>query len=114
MENLNDLDIEKLKRIEYESQLDKFLKKDKVQLLLPNVRGASEELKNDIRTLALDEIDKELGIETLIRLKDICEYFISKKSNRRRSYDNDPTRQIYDKFTRYEEQLKRMEMLLQE
>jgi hypothetical protein len=114
MENLNDFDIEKLKRLQYESQLDRFLKKDKVQLLFPNVRGASEELKNHIRILALDKIDKGLGVETLTRLKDICEYFISKKSNRRKSYDNDPTRQIYDKFTRYEEQLKQIEILLQE
>lgn len=114
MENLNDFDIDKLKRLQYENQLDRFLKKNKVQLLFPNVRGASEELKNDIQILALDKIDKALGVETLNRLKVICEYFISKKSNRRKSYDNNLAHQIYDKFTRYEKQLKQIEKLLNE
>ncbi|MDQ1772358.1 hypothetical protein GQR60_17140 [Labilibaculum sp. A4] len=111
---LNDKD--KIQRIIYEDQLRRFLKKDLIGLMFPNVRGASQELKDDIRTLALGEISKDIGIEKLKRLKDICEYFISQKSIRRKSYDapDSKTKIVIDKFTRYEESLAQIEVLLRD
>ena len=116
MKGLTELDMQKLDRMSYESKLDRFLKRSPIELMFPNVRGASIELNDDMKTLGLGKFDKSLGVEKLTRLRDICKYFISKKSNRRKSYDspNSKTKIVKDKFTVYEEYLKQIEELLKD
>lgn len=110
--NLSKEDLDKFKRYQYESFLDRYLKMNKVSILTSSVRGAPEQLKEDMRKLAIDQIGEELDMETLLRLKDICEYMVLQKSNRRHASDKEPNRFIFDKFSRYEEQLKQIDLLL--
>jgi hypothetical protein len=113
MIELGSEELKKIERLQYENLLNRYLKKDRIEVLSTNVRGASIQLSQDMRILALDKIDKDLGKDTLLRLHDICKYFVAQKSERRKSYDNNPNRFKYDKFSRYEEQLEKVEHLLE-
>ena len=110
-------EIETLKELHYINFLDKCLKKTKVQIISNRygfVRGIPRELADDMFILAMNKIENVSDKETLNRLKFICEYFISQKSNRRKSYDNprSKTKVIIDKFTVYESQLQQIESQL--
>ncbi|PKQ62175.1 hypothetical protein BZG01_17810 [Labilibaculum manganireducens] len=108
---------EKFEILMYQSYLNKCLKKSKVDIMVnPTgfVRGIPKQLAEDMNTLALDMIEEISDKEKLGRLKYICEYFLSQKTKRRVAQDNNPNVYIYDKFTIYQEQFKRLEMLLKE
>nr|WP_319273262.1 hypothetical protein [uncultured Draconibacterium sp.] len=114
---LTEKEIETLRELQYINFLDRCLKKNKVQIIGNRygfVRGIPHELANDMFILAMNKIDTLSDIETLKRLKFICEYFISQKSNRRKSYDSprSKTKVIIDKFTIYESQLQQIESQL--
>lgn len=112
MLTLGNDELKKIERLQYENLLNRYLKKDRVEILSTNVRGASIQLSHDMRILALDKIGKDLSKDTLLRLQDICKYFVAQKSERRKSYDNNPNRFKYDKFSKYEEQLEKIEQLI--
>lgn len=114
---LSKKEIETLKEIQYLSFLDRCFKKNKIQILSNPygfVRGISRELADDMLVLTLEKVKEVTDIQTLKRLKFICEYFINKKSKRRRSYDspNSKTKIIIDKFTVYESQLEQINLKL--
>jgi len=117
--NLNNNEIETFRKLQFESFLDRCLRKNKVQIIGNRygfVRGIPKELADDMLILAINKIDKTLDKETLERLKIICKYFINAKSKRRQSYDS-PTstrKVIIDKFTIYEKQLRQIESLLRD
>ncbi len=108
---------EEFEVLRYHVFLDKCLKKNKLNILgnpTGFVRGIPKQLADDMFILALDRIGQELSKETLERLKYICEYFLSQKSKRRITIDNDENRFIYDKFSVYENQLEQIKSLLKQ
>lgn len=117
--NFTKKELEKFRKLQYESFLDKCLKKDKLKILSNRygfVRGIPHELADDMCILAMNKVNDVSDFETLKRLKKICEYFLSKKSQRRKSYDSptSATKIIIDKFTVYEEQLQQIESLMKD
>lgn len=98
---------ENYQKMMYDNFLHKCLKKNKQDILgNPHgfIRGVPTELAEDMMTLALDEIQKDLGKQKLERLLYICNYMIENKPKR--------ANVVYDKFTVYEEQAGQISKLL--
>jgi len=100
---------DELNKLRYDLLIEKSIKKSYLNVIInPTgfVRGITTELSNDIRTIKSCELPNKPNIEKVNRIKYICDYSLSKMSDRRKKRDSNPNSFSIDNFTEYQDALK--------
>tara|TARA_R110000868_G_scaffold411457_1_gene704242 strand:- start:2078 stop:2416 length:339 start_codon:yes stop_codon:yes gene_type:complete len=108
---------DELEKRMYDSFIEKSIKKDILSVTTKPydfVRNIPKELANDIRSIKRGELPKNPDLETVNRIKYICELSLSKMSDRRKKIDSDPNSYVKDHFTEYQDALKWVESHLKD
>jgi len=103
---------DELNKLHYDLLIEKSIKKTYLDVISnPTgfVRGITTELSDDIRMIKSGKLPNNPNKENVNRIKYICDYSLSKMSDRRKKRDSDPNSYIKDHFTEYQDALKWVE-----